>query len=373
MRKNLLSLFVAATLCTATMNANEAGITATVVAYNPAPGQFINKLPIYEAGDDSLSMAALAESKIVAKSMITLGAFGGNVIFKLSAPMQNVEDAYDFSIFGNSFEGSSEPGIVSVSVDENRNGLPDDEWYELEGAAWDSVGVIRNYSITYYKPTAELDAATGNHPEYIRWKDNQDSTGWLPKNGFHPQSYYPLWYGDSITFTGTMLPNNCYDKSGNGSNWVLPGYEWGYVDNRKNADVDKNSFKIDHARNAAGERANLTHIDFIKVHNGMYAVNGWLGEASTEVQEIKLLSPEYTEVDAPAGLATPNSKQALIYSRNQNIFVNGAEAGTAITIYSINGTMLYNGVVSSTAEVVSVSYSGMAIVKVANQVVKITL
>ena len=85
------------------------------------------------------------------------------------------------------------------------------------------------------------------------------------------------------------------------------------------------------------------------------------------------LTSTKAKIEVPTSTNEIESAKAVIYSYNQNIFVNGAEAGAPIVVYSINGTMLYNGVVSSTAEVVSVSYSGMAIVKVANQVVKITL
>lgn len=362
MRKKLQSLFVAAMLCATAANANEP-VTATVVAYNPAPGQFTNALPKFEEGKDSVSMAALANEKIAAKSMISLGAFGGNVVFKLSSPIQNVTDEYDFSIFGNSFEGSSEPGIVSVSVDANGNGLADDTWYELEGAAWDSVGVIKKYTITYYKPTAEMDAAKGNHEKYIQWKDNQGAEGWVAKNGFHTQSYYPLWYGDSITFTGTKLPNNCYDQSGKGTYWVLPGYEWGYVDNRPNADVDKNSFKIDHARNAEGELANLTHIDFIKVHNGMYAINGWLGEASTEVQEIKIISPKAIITSIEQEKVTNK-----YYINSENIIFENAI--NSATIYEISGRIVRN--IAETSNTIDISNlnNGIYILRTENETIK---
>ena len=59
---------------------------------------------------------------------------------------------YDFSIQGNAFDGSSEPGIVWVMQDINGNGLPDDEWYELKGSEAGKDETIRNFKVTYYRP-----------------------------------------------------------------------------------------------------------------------------------------------------------------------------------------------------------------------------
>ncbi len=287
-----------------------AQVEARLVAYNPAPGQFINELPVYVDGNDSVDMADAAQACVGDNSLVSLGGFGGHVIFKLSAPIQNVAGKADFSILGNSFAGSSEPGIVSVSIDENKNGLPDDVWYELEGSEWNNDSVIRNYAVTYYRPTPETDAATGDFDEYMRWKDNQGASGWLPKNRFHVQNYYPLWYGDSVTLTGTLLPNNSFDQSGNGTYWVLPGRAWGYVDNRPNEDLEQNSFHIDRARTATGELAHLNRIDFIKVHCAVHAVNGWLGETSTEIQSVQVISPKYI----PSGLDNVQTENDYVVS-----------------------------------------------------------
>ena len=46
----------------------------TVIEYCPAPGQFINTLPIIESEDDVLQKA---QQNLERGSMISLGAFGG--------------------------------------------------------------------------------------------------------------------------------------------------------------------------------------------------------------------------------------------------------------------------------------------------------
>ena len=75
--------------------------------------------------------------------------------------------------------GNSEPGIVLVSKDTNGNGLPDDEWYELAGSEYNSPATIRNYEITYYRPTP----ADGD----VKWKDNQGKEGYIYRNTYHTQ------------------------------------------------------------------------------------------------------------------------------------------------------------------------------------------
>ena len=66
--------------------------------------------------------------------MVSLGGFGGYIVvgFDHSIQASGGYGGYDFSITGNQFSGSSEPGVVWVMPDENGNGEPDDgPWYEL--------------------------------------------------------------------------------------------------------------------------------------------------------------------------------------------------------------------------------------------------
>ena len=92
---------------------------------------------------------------------ISLGLYGGYVVFGFDHPVVNVEGEYDMQIFGNGFQahntstagGSSEPGIVMVSRDVNGNGIPDDPWYELAGSEYNNPKTQKHFTITsYYKP-----------------------------------------------------------------------------------------------------------------------------------------------------------------------------------------------------------------------------
>lgn len=257
---------------------------AKVFDFLPSYGQFVNVLPKYEVGDTQEIMNKKVEDKLKKDEMISLGGFGGYVVFGFDHTIVNVPGKRDFKILGNAFKNNSEPGIIMVAYDKNKNGKPDeDEWYEIAGSEHKNAETIHNYAITFYKPSAELDAKEGNFDEYVKYKNNQGKEGYKPKNTYHTQSYYPLWINESsITFKGTKLPNNAKDTSGKGTNWMLPEFEFGYVDNHPNDHLES-TFDIAWAVDNKGNKVELPGIDFIKVYTGMDQEAGWFGETSTEV------------------------------------------------------------------------------------------
>ncbi|MCI6702488.1 MAG: cell surface protein [Prevotella sp.] len=274
--------------------------TAKVYEYRPAPGQFVNELPVYEEGDTEADMIKKVEESLTNDVMVSLGGYGGYVTFGFDHTVMNRPGTYDFYIKGNSFYsdipaykekkgGSAEPGIVMVSLDVNVNGLPDDPWYELAGSEYHKPSTARGYSITYHRPSDDHQPVPGFSPmitdtEYIRWTDNRGKSGFMAKNMYHVQDYYPKWLkDDQLTFNGTLLPKNGIDESGIGSYFVLYAYDWGYVDNHPNRFIDLNSFDIDWAVDAEGNRVYLPGVDFIRVYTGVNQDCGWIGETSTEV------------------------------------------------------------------------------------------
>ena len=185
-----------------------------------------------------------------------------------------------------------------VSVDANGNGLADDEWYELAGSDYGKETTIKNYSITYYKPDADkTPTADGmiTDSTYIRWTSSEGEEGYVMKNSFHNQSYWPEWYeGETMEFIGTKLADNAFDQSGNGSYYVLTRLDWGYADNfspedrltdddNASAGTNANHFDISNAVDANGKAVELKYIDFVKVQCAVNSKSGWLGEVSTEV------------------------------------------------------------------------------------------
>lgn len=262
-----------------------------VFEYTPAPGQFINETKTggFTGNEKTPETAsAYAEQRMKSGTFVSLGGFGGYIIVGFDHSIDNTGD-YDFGIIGNSFKGSSEPGVVWVMQDENGNGKPDDTWYELKGSETGKESTIQNYSVTYYRPSEPQQP--------VKWTDSEGNSGEVDYlKAFHKQDYYyPLWIKeDSYTLTGTCLEGRNYDQSGNGTYWVNAEYDWGYTDNfsdidrlsndnNANAGANANYFKISNAIDEKGNPVDLKYIDFIKVQTGCNTKSGWLGENSTEV------------------------------------------------------------------------------------------
>lgn len=320
MKKAILTVAVSSMLAIAAWAQNQPYITR-VYDFQPAPGQFVNTMPQYKAGEPRDSVVARASKALCGywdiddgdtlgmvykPGMVSLGSYGGYVVFGFDHPVVNVAGDYDFQVFGNAFQGSStalqggssEPGIVMVSCDVNHNGVPDDPWYELAGSDYYNAKTQHGYSITYYRPASEQGTYDGSvWHSYIKWTSNDvnpDSTsGYVEKNTFHAQSYWPMWVaGDTLSFSGTKLAGNAIDQSGQGSMWVQLFKDWGYVDNRPDydpysgnayAEGQNRGFKIDWAVDAGGHPVVLDYIDYVKVYCGTLQSCGWIGETSTEV------------------------------------------------------------------------------------------
>lgn len=256
-----------------------------VFEYCPAPGQFVNLMPAYEEGDSYVDILRKCEEALCGtrSDCITLGGFGGYVTFGFDHMVPNVEGEPDFRLWGNAVwqsrelrGGSAEPGIVYVSYDANANGLPDDEWFELAGSEYGAPGTIHDYRITYTRRGSD-----------IGWSDSEGESGSIALNPYHTQSYWPLWQeGESrLEFTGTRLAPNAVDASGDGSNFILYSYPWGYADNYPNSFEAENSFDISWAVDASGRPVKLPGIHFVRVMTGLHQYCGALGETSTELSK----------------------------------------------------------------------------------------
>ncbi len=255
-----------------------------VFEYMPAPGQFIGDSKAgFSGGEQTMTDAtAYAERRLADGNFISLGGFGGYIVVGFDHSIDN-SVGYDIAIGGNAFDGSSEPGVVWVMQDENGDGMPNDVWYELQGSESGKATTINDYSVTYYRP---IEAG-----QPVRWSDSEGEEGEIDYlASYHSQpSYYPQWVsGDSYTLVGTRLEERNYDKSGNGSMWVQPSYDWGYADNFSPQDhtLEGGNFNLIDIANAIdreGKAKELEYIDFVKVQTALNTKSGWLGEASTEV------------------------------------------------------------------------------------------
>lgn len=290
---------------------NSTAYITKVFEYCPAPGQFINKMPQYNKGDTQKDMVnkvfeAIGNNR---RGIISLGGYGGYVTVGFDHTIENKKGLYDFRILGNAFSnignnvsGNSEPGIIMVSCDSNKNGIPDDKWFEIAGSAHNNykeewydlleqsnidIKFYKDYEIKYKRQKKEYSSQE-EYDEYIKWTDNKGNTGYISKNANNKQSYYPQWIdNDEITFNGSRLPNNGINKgSEDMPYYVLYKFAYGYADNdmitSKQAAID-----IDWAIDTNGQPANIKGIDFIKIYTGINQINGWTGESSTEIMGIE--------------------------------------------------------------------------------------
>lgn len=228
-----------------------------VYDFLPGMGQFVNVYPKYQTGDTKADIIQKVETAICNdnQGLISLGGWGGYIVFGFDHMVENVKDEYDFIVLGNAFEGNAEPSIVMVSYDKNGNGEPDDEWFELKGSEYGSKACWYNVDSTYRRDADTI------------------------KNPFHKQPYYPQWLEeDEYTLHGTILPKNAVYTT----MWVLNPFGFGYADNYPNND-DRAKLKIDWAMNSAGQPVTLPGIHFVKVYNAMDQMCGDIGETSTEI------------------------------------------------------------------------------------------
>lgn len=272
------------------LTASSSKFISKIYEYLPAPGQFVNT----GFGDMAAAQALVGKAN---EGLLSLGAYGGYVIFGFDHSIEN-KDGADLGIYGNPLYGEnmewSEPGIVCVMQDTNGNGIPDDgPWLELAGSEYAKAETVKNYKITYYNPK--------NDTADVKWKDNQGKEGYVLRNMFYGQEYYPKFAANQneLTFSGTVLKTTLTD----GDIITSKPFSWGYVDNGsedyKTLMEDNgeayNSFDISWAVNANGKPVQLKYIDFVKVYTGQNS-NGnpyepdrnnersrWLGEISTEI------------------------------------------------------------------------------------------
>jgi hypothetical protein len=321
-----------------------------VFDFRPAPGQFVNKLPEYIEGDTHEDMIRKVEEEIVGntKGLVTLGAYGGYIIFGFDHLVENKPGKYDFTIWGNAyysnptlFTGSCEPGIVMVSYDANGNGIPDDPWYELVGSEYYKPETIKNYEITYFKPDSnKIPTPDPNFPfltdtSYVKWEDNQGKTGYISKNLQHSQHYYPQWINDdTLVFAGAKLANNGVGESGTGQFFIQYAYPWGYADNHPNDNI-RSYFDIGWAVDENGNKVHLHGIHFVKVYTGVNQYCGLWGENSTEIMGAEDFHIQGIDIDVLTVQAENFPDARVYYAQGKLHLENLSDAHC--TLLRVNG------------------------------------
>ena len=256
-----------------------------VYEYIPAPGHQVNGYIITgEAYPKDCTHEQACDSVLAhfsRKWSVSLGAQGGYLIAGFDHSVSN-GGSYDICVKGNPFSYQSEPGIIWVSQDDNGDGKPNDQWFELEGSEYFTENETREYAITYFKPEKPKSA--------VGWRDNNNDTGYVPYLSYwNPSPYYwqPWVEGTKRTYFGSRLRDRSTYQNGISD---IPPYDWGYVDNLNDV-IDGPAgrmgyYRISNARTWDGKPANLQYIDFIKIQTGQTGSTPNLGDISTEVYYI---------------------------------------------------------------------------------------
>jgi hypothetical protein len=341
-RMSLISMLMLMTMLT------QGQFASGVSDYLPAPGQYTNA--------DFIGTPSAASTLVgTNRGMVSLGAYGGSVVLQFTTPIKNDPNnpyGVDFTIYGNPTLTWSEPGIVQVMKDENKNGLADDTWYEIAGSDhyWNST--VKDYKVTYFN-------SGQNTAVDIRWQDNQGNSGIIPANSFHRQTYYPRTDlfnnvpSDQYTLTGTRLQGQV-DLSVPG---VVNSYHrtFGYADNTPVLSLSEklpdnpytstiegsggDAIDIGWAVDSSGKHVVLDEINFIRIYTGMNALVGWLGEVSTEITGIR--DVESAMVSGPTSMIVmqdmlPKLWQGQTVSLNALLFESGIKSEDAVISWSVS-------------------------------------
>lgn len=323
-----------------------------VSEYLPAPGQYTNA--------DFIGTPTAANSLIGNnRGLVSLGAYGGSITLQFASGIKNDPNnpyGVDFTVFGNATPTWSEPGIVQVMKDENKNGLPDDTWYEIAGSDhyWETT--TSNYEITYRN--SGINTATD-----IYWTDNQQNSGIIPENSFHRQSYYPhaeLFPTvpiSSFTLKGTRLAGqidlsnpgvvNSYRRAfGYADNTPVLSFSEKIPDNPYTSEIEGSggdAIDIDWAIGVYGNYVKLDEIHFIRIYTAMNALAGWLGEISTEITGICDVEP--TSANGARSLVViqdlpPKVMEGVTLKINALVFESGIKTENVQIIWSVTNPEL---------------------------------
>jgi len=290
-----------------------------VIAYDPAPGQFVND-PLFNDPTKALGRpygGGFSDSGN--SSLVSLGGFGGSITLAFDHTVRD-DPANPFGldaiVYGNAlYVGGNfnrrwaECGFIEISRDVNGNGLPDDPWYLIPGShitdpmgqyevqtwdddvldaafppddeGWIPPGRSGTWSTAGYRlPPEVFETIVVSNPNGL------DATveGIFGYADFTPTLKLGDMNGDNVIDDPTALPAVFYTRPDNPfAVGLTPGSGGG------------DAFDIARAIDpATGEPAGLDGFDFIRITVG---VNRVILDTSPPLNELS------TEIDAVADVA----------------------------------------------------------------------
>ena len=292
--------------------------------YDYRPGVLDSRVP-FSPVDDANVAAKKVSDKLIGKDFnelnqnsAPLGSLGGYIIFGFDHTIINVPSYCDFRIgSGIGIQGRPTPGIVYVSVDKNRNGEPDDEWYELAGSEYNSTKTRRDVKVAYNRPASFPTMSDANNIDnYLTWTINDSEEGSIDLtmqmimwNGM-PQ--WPYWLregeeGKHIVFEHiTQLPATI-EVNDMGMTTSTKFYKYGYACNSNPKNQVKSSFDIDWAVDKEGRKVKLHGIDFVKVQTGALQLVGNNGISGTIINSAIDLHLQNIEITTESAMNDENN------------------------------------------------------------------
>lgn len=167
-------------------------------AYLPAPGQFVNEgIPHGGWGDiyDANGNLKAFKGNLLSTG-VSLGYFGGYTVIDFGEDNLLTNDSdnpygIDFIVYGNAFNGNSEPGCIQVSRDKNT-------WYDIAGSLHYEPETQLDRYVKYHNPEEQdnITAKLGGMGTKGNVNFETDISGLNPcmvaSNDWHPHSFFPL-------------------------------------------------------------------------------------------------------------------------------------------------------------------------------------
>lgn len=287
-----------------------------VVAFDPAPGQFVRNAAFADPAR-ALGPPGGAGGTLFADNgkVVSLGGLGGSITLGFDRPIWRNRfnrRGCDFIVYGNAIFAGNDPtrrfaecGVVEVSRDDNGNGLADDAWFLIPGSHLGATAV--RVSVTYdaamlnplWVPPGRGAADVWSVQAY-RLTDAAFATHVLvntsasgpgdPEQVFGYADLMPtMALGD---YDGDGLPDDPTSPPTPASFYTVPDDPMtvGVSPGSGGGSAIRISWAVDPA---TGVAADLDRVDFVRMTTGVGVVSPLLGEVSTEVSGVADVGPDY--------------------------------------------------------------------------------